>query len=323
MAHRIAVTGGSGFVGREIVRAAKERGVQVTLLSRRAQEATSMVVEGDITTGVGLPAAFRGADTVIHAAGLAHQHRGAPDEAFDAVNREGTRRVILAAAEARVRHVVMLSSVSVYGGSEGAAPLDERAECNPEGPYGVSKLRAEIEAYESARRSSLQLTILRLATVYGAEDPGNLLRLVRAIDTSRFVRIGTRGVRKSLLHRSDAARAVLDAAVARPATGGVFNVVGAVLPLDDIVNCIAITLGSAVPSRGVPRGVALAGTRVLRGVPRLRRSAKSLERWLSDEAFSGITFEDTFGFTPAVSLEEGMRDEVAWYRTQRQQILTA
>lgn len=280
-------------------------------------------MEVDITTGRGLPEAFRGADAVIHAAGLAHQHHGASADAFDAVNRAGTRRVILAAAKAGVPRVVMLSSVSVYGGSHGAPPLDERAACNPDGPYGVSKLRAEIEASECAHRSSVQLITLRLATVYGAEDPGNLLRLIRAIDTSRFLRIGTRAVRKSLLYRSDAARAVLAAVAATIHKSVNFNVVGAVLPIDDIVDCIADTLGRTIPTRGVPRGIAVAGARVLRVIPPLKRGGQSLERWLSDEAYSGAAFENAFGFVPTVSLAEGMRDELAWYRAQRQRVTTA
>ena len=64
----------------------------------------------------------------------------------------------------------------------------------------------------------MALTILRLATLYGEGDPGNVGRLMRTLDRERFLWIGNRRNRKSLLYKGDAARACM-AVAERPASG--------------------------------------------------------------------------------------------------------
>ena len=64
----------------------------------------------------------------------------------------------------------------------------------------------------------MALTILRLATLYGEGDPGNVGRLMRKLDRGRFLWIGDGSNRKSLLYKGDAARACM-AVAERPASG--------------------------------------------------------------------------------------------------------
>ena len=87
-------------------------------------------------------------------------------------------------------------------------PNDENTPCNPVGPYALSKYNAELRAIEIARVSGMALAILRLATLYGEGNPGNVGRLMRALDRGRFLWIGDGSNRKSLLYRGDAARAI-------------------------------------------------------------------------------------------------------------------
>ncbi|MDO9566735.1 MAG: NAD-dependent epimerase/dehydratase family protein [Candidatus Desulfaltia sp.] len=74
---------------------------------------------------------------------------------------------------------------------------DENPPCNPVGPYALSKYNAELRAIEISRESGMALTILRLATLYGEEDPGNVGRLMRTLDRGRFLWIGDGSNRKS------------------------------------------------------------------------------------------------------------------------------
>ncbi|MGI9091631.1 MAG: NAD-dependent epimerase/dehydratase family protein [Gemmatimonadaceae bacterium] len=317
---RIAVTGGTGFIGREIVRQCLARGVSPRVVTRRPDPASrlgpdSELVVADVATGAGLETAFRDCDALIHAAGLAHRHGGAAEGEFRSANSNGCRRVLLAAADAGISRVVLLSSISVYGGSRWHEPVNEGAACLPTTAYGRSKLDGEAEAWRIAQSHSVQLIVLRLATVYGAHDPGNLIRLIRAIDGRRFVRIGAGTVRKSLLHRADAARACLDAALRH--TGGeesTFNVVGGTYSLDVITETIASALGRRLPRGRIPGAVARSGAALVRPIPRFRSAGSAIGRWLADEAYTGDLFEQVFSFRPEVGLSEGIRDEVDWYR---------
>ena len=70
----------------------------------------------------------------------------------------------------------------------------------------------------------MALTILRLATLYGEGDPGNVGRLIRTLDRGRFLWIGDGSNRESLLYKGDAARACM-AVAERPASGiNIYNV---------------------------------------------------------------------------------------------------
>jgi nucleoside-diphosphate-sugar epimerase len=113
--------------------------------------------------------------------------------------------------------LILISSVSVYGPYT-LGLYDENTPCRPVGPYPLSKFHAELRAIEIADKSGMALTILRLATLYGEGDPGNVGRLIRSLDQGRFVWIGDGSNRKSLLYKRDAARACV-AVASSPAAG--------------------------------------------------------------------------------------------------------
>ena len=91
---------------------------------------------------------------MIHVAGLAHIFSLDVNSAekFRQVNEIGTANVVAAAVEAGVGHLILISSVSVYGPyTQGI--YDENTPCNPVGPYALSKYSAELRAIVSAHAS--------------------------------------------------------------------------------------------------------------------------------------------------------------------------
>ena len=104
----VLVTGGTGTLGREVVRAATAAGHHVTIMSRQPAptlEAAPHWATAHLVTGEGLSAAVADVDVVIHAAS---DPRGDP-----AADEEGTRRLALAARAARVPHLVYVSIVGI------------------------------------------------------------------------------------------------------------------------------------------------------------------------------------------------------------------
>lgn len=311
----LAITGGSGFVGREIVHQAVSRGQHVRALTRRAAArlAGVDVFPGDVVTGAGLREAFTGADVVIHAAGLAHQHVAGEQADFARTNGQGCGNVVRAARQCGVARVVLLSSVSVYGGSRSSQTVDETYQPRPVGNYARSKLAGERAAISEAN-GVVGVHILRLATVFGAGDPGNFARLINAIRRRRFIRVGNGMAQKSIIHRRDAARACLTAAATESTTIRCCNVVGGVYNTDYIVSAIAALVATPVAPLRIPSSIATIAATLLHTVPGVpRRIANSLDRWQRNEAYSGAAFECEYGFQPTVSLDEGLAEEVAWY----------
>ena len=157
---RIAVTGGSGLVGRAIVRRLKERHdvVNVDLsdpdpsgVEHSPGEPAASVrhAPADILDLAALTRAIDGVQAIVHAAAIPGPTFGSEDDILK-VNVEGTRNVALAAGKAGARRIVFISSESILGFvfSKGRVrpdylPVDEAHPLAPTEAYGRSKLMAE------------------------------------------------------------------------------------------------------------------------------------------------------------------------------------
>lgn len=329
-AERILITGARGFLGSEIARQLDAAGLAVTALARQwpSEAIPSRHVTrgtGDITDAASIWPLFEGVTTVIHSAGLAHQfgRTATRADAFRQVNVQGTENVLRAAVAANVKHVVLVSSVSVYGG--GADPTDESFPCKPIDPYGISKWQAEQVAREIAEATGIRLTILRMATIFGEGDPGNIGRLMQAIDRGRFIWLGTGANQKSLIYRGDAARACVLAAQSRigsklasPELARIYNVTLPAVRVARIVDALANGLGRPTPRWYIPSplvktiGGGLAACMARRGP--VARMYRTISKWLSDDVYLGEKFERDYQFHPEVSVEEGLRRETEWFR---------
>jgi nucleoside-diphosphate-sugar epimerase len=316
---RMLVLGASGFVGTAAAEAASRAGWAVRGAGGRRPARCADAVSVDLTDPTSLRSACRGAAVVVHAAGLAHVTGAAGRDAdFEAVNVRGTAAVVQAAAAEGVRRLVLVSSVSVYG--EGICPpggFDETAPCRPTSPYGRSKLAAEGIARDAVAGTGLELVVLRLATVYGPGDPGNLARLMRLIDRGRFLWVGTGENLKTLVHVGDVGRALVAAAPVGAPTG-IYNLTAPPVSMASVVAELARTLDRRVPAVRLPAGPCLAAARLLRIFGSRGASvAESLRKWMADDLFNGGRFEQDFGWRPAISLAEGLRGEVAGFRATR------
>lgn len=323
----VLVTGAGGFLGSEIVRQTELSGLRACPSDRHA----SLDIRGleyrkaDVLDSAELRHAMAGVGTVVHAAGLAHIFNPAEGASalFDQINVTGSANVARAAAEAGVHHLVLISSVSVYGRHDGLRSCDETVSCLPEGPYAQSKWRAEQRTADLLRHTDTRLTILRMATIYGEGDPGNVIRLIRAIDRGRFVWIGPGRNRKSLIHREDAARACV-AAVRQPGSGvQTYNVSAPACTMSEVVEAIAGALGRRLPRWHVPAPVALSlsaiGSVLAARRGRLGALHGMVRKWLADDVYDASRFRQAYGFETQVDLAAGMRREVVWGRGREEE----
>lgn len=319
---RLLLTGANGFLGSEIVQQAivANLSVRTTDISPETLSPDVDYRPADILDLSSLNSIFRDVPLVIHAAGLAHifDKTKAANAPFKEINEVGTANVAQAAANAGVKHFILISSVSVYGPFTRGV-YDESKLCCPEGKYAESKYQAELHAIEIAKKSDMALTILRLATLYGEGDPGNVARLMRTIDRGRFIWIGNGSNRKSLLHSQDAARACL-AVVQRPAIGvNIFNVSALPCTMREVVEGLAGALGKHIPPFGIPASLVRGISELFSILPvsRLQNLGATTRKWLADDVYDGRKFEHAFNFQSRVNLAEGLRREVAWYREQQ------
>jgi uncharacterized protein YbjT (DUF2867 family) len=152
---KIAITGGTGFVGRNITRLLVAEGHDVVLIARGV-DTTDPSIRGlatfaplNLDSTAELARAMAGCEAVLHCAGINREH-GA--QTFRNVHIEGTRRVVEAAQKVGARKIVLLSFL--------------RARPNCGSPYHESKWAAE----ELVRHSGLDYTVLKCGVIYGQGD---------------------------------------------------------------------------------------------------------------------------------------------------------
>lgn len=290
-----------------------EAGWQVRGFNRRshAERQGIELIVGDICDPAMVRKACEGVTAIVHAAGLAHVFGSESRDPtfFNAVNEEGTSCLVEAALACGVPHIVLVSSVSVYGEYLGAI-CDETAPCHPQGPYAESKWRGEVRAIERMAKGPSSLTILRFATIYGEGDRGNVAKLIRALDRGLFIWPGSGMNQKSLIYREDAARACL-CALDRALSGiEIFNVSAPPVTMREIVTEICRALGRPIPRLGIPLPVLNAVGAICQRVGDPGNLNHRLEKFIHDDVYVGAKFEATFGFRPMFSLSEGIRRAV-------------
>ncbi len=146
---------------------------------------------------------------MLHAAGMAHlDPKNKKEEAlFYETNVAGTRRLLEKLGAYPPKAFIFISSVAVYGLDAGTG-ITEEAPLAATGAYGKSKIAAEQMLSAWCAERAIPLSILRLPLVYGPAAPGNLQRMIRAIDRKRYVRIGKGDARKSMVNARDIATIV-------------------------------------------------------------------------------------------------------------------
>ena len=194
----IALTGATGFIGRHLLADLTARGYRVRVLLRRPTalpEGAASAVVGDLTRPINMAAALAGVDAVVHSAGLAHAMSGAPEDDYRTLNTEATRKLAEAAARAKVRRFVFLSSIRAQVGPSASCVVGEGDPAAPTDAYGRSKLEAE----RALAEIGLDWVALRPVLVYGAGVKGNMAALLRLARSPYPLPLGGLAARRSLI----------------------------------------------------------------------------------------------------------------------------
>jgi dihydroflavonol-4-reductase len=171
------VTGGTGFVGANVVRALLRRGAEVRALVRPRSDTRNLdsleveLVAGDLRDRTSLEAAIEGCDIVYHVAAMYALWARNPQEIYDS-NVTGTVNMLEAAGQAGVRKVVYTSSVATIGLPKDGTPGTEEVPLPPEdmvSDYKRSKYLAEQEVLKYAQRG-LPVVIVNPSFPVGAWD---------------------------------------------------------------------------------------------------------------------------------------------------------
>ena len=189
----VVLTGGTGFLGKEIVRALRQQGTGVRVLARRAPPAWERIpgvdyAVADLSQPIP-PSALSGADLIIHCAAAT---AGGWDE-HQKHSIDATEHLLRAAATAGVERIIHVSSLAVLAPDNGDGPVREDTSLEPRsrdcGPYVWGKLESERLAVRLAEDLKLDLRVVRpgaLVDYRSFEPPGRLGKRVGNV----FVAVG-------------------------------------------------------------------------------------------------------------------------------------
>lgn len=316
----VFVTGGSGFVGRQLIRDLRAKGYAVRALARSASSVATVQglgagpVRGDLADMAALRAGMQGCAAVIHCA--AHVAMWGPWEEFVRDTIKGTENVLAAARAAGVPRLVHIGTEAVLADGKAIVDADEKRPlpARPNGAYPRSKGEAERRVL-AANDSGLATIVVRPRFIWGAGDTTLLPQFVQAMQGGQWVWFDGGNHRTSTCHiRNVTHGALLAAQFGRP--GGIYFLTdGEPLVFRDFISRLVRTRGVTPPSRTAPLWVADMTAAVcealwtlfrLKGMPPLTRTAVNL--MFREVTVRDLRAREELGYRPVVSVEEGLAE---------------
>jgi nucleoside-diphosphate-sugar epimerase len=318
---KVFVTGGTGFIGGEVVRMLRERGDDVVCLVRNPEKGKRVaglgceLVAGDLGDREAIRAGMAGCDAAIHTAamyevGIPASQRPAMREA----NVAGTEHVLGAALEAKLPKVVYVSTVGI--GSTHGKVIDESYEY-PGGDFTSCYEQTKWEAHQVAKRligEGLPCTIVQPGGVYGPGDTSSIGELLNQFLSGRMPLIPFPDLGICLAHVEDTAAGIV-LALDKGAPGEAYFLSGPATTIREAIGTVAKVSGRKAPKRGMPTPLMKAMIPIGPLVGKMMGQPPNLRELIS--AADGVTFwasnekaQRELGYRPR-GIEAGLRDTLA------------
>ena len=292
----VLITGATGFVGQRLVKAID---ANIKILSRKKQHDFETIVcdfeKGSIPSNT-----LDGIDTVFHLAGFAHDLRDASKikDLYRKVNVDATINLARLAVKSGVKRFVFVSSVKAGGIPPQGVCASEESQSNPDGIYGETKRKAEIELLKIGKESGMHVSIIRPSLVYGPNVKGNLKLMLSGIKKGWFPPLPETGNKRSMIHVDDLVRAILLVADDDRANGEIFIATdGTPHSSRYIYNAMCSALDKSIPKWSVPKILFDMASLVN---PRIKYK---LNKLLGDECYSSAKLE-ALGFKAKKTLKD-------------------
>lgn len=314
------VTGGSGFVGRRLIRDLVARSWQVRALVRSPAAAATVrglgavPVAGDLAAVAAMADAMRGCATVFHAA--ARVALWGDWDGFERDTVQGTANVLAAAREAGVPCFVHVGTEAVLADGGPIVNADETVPipATPNGPYPRSKALAE-QLVVAANGPALRTVVVRPRLIWGEDDTVLLPQLVAAMKAGLWVWFGDRHHRTSTCNVANVSHGLQLAAGRGRGGEAYFLTDGPPVEMESFITRLVATQGVTAPLFRAPLwvadAIAASGEAVWPLLGRLIAPEPPLPRTAVNLFFREVTVSDAkarreLGYAPVVSIEEGL-----------------
>lgn len=306
----VLVTGAGGFIGSHLVEKLVEAGAKVramvhynaigrSWLDDSPHRGDFEVVAGDVTDRDSVMAAVRGREVVFHLAALiAIPYSYQAPASYVRTNIEGTLNVLSAARDLGVKRLVHTSTSETYGTAR-TTPIGEDHPLQGQSPYAATKIGAD-KLVESFHLSfGVPVVTVRPFNTYGPRQSARAVipTIITQALAGGTVKLGNLRPTRDLNYVDNTVAGFLAAATAQAAVGRVVNLgSGQEISIGDLAKKIIALCGSK--------------SKIVSDEDRVRPEGSEVQRLLADISLA----KELLGWTPRVSLEEGLERTVAWFR---------
>lgn len=302
----VAITGGTGFIGRHLIARHCARGDQVRFLTRHPpheQIAGATAHIGDLCASPDDLRRFAGgADVLYHCA--AELHREAE---MSKTNVQGTAN-LLAAAGDNLGRWIQLSSTGVYG-SRSSGDVDEDTEVMPANAYETTKSAADALLFDAAMHRNFPCVVVRPSNVYGTDMPNqSLFHLIRMIDRGLFFFIGRPGAVANYVAVENVIDALELCATAKLPENGRSYIVSDHRTIEELVRVFATALGKNAPRHRLPEALVRAVARVGSIASGFPLTPSRVDALTNRTIFRINRITTELGYKNRISMESGMSE---------------
>lgn len=308
---KVLVTGAGGFIGSQLAERLVALGAETRAmvhynalgsrgwLDRSPLAARMQIVAGDITDAHSVRAAMEGCDTVFHLAALiAIPYSYRAPFSYVRTNVEGTLNVLQSARDLGVRRVLHTSTSEVYGTAL-RVPIDEEHPLQGQSPYSASKIGADKMAEAFYRSFDVPVVTVRPFNTFGPRQSARAVipTIIGQCLRGSEVRLGNLTPTRDLNYVENTVSGFIAAATGGPETlGQAYNFgSGVEISIGDLAKLIGRLMGKKIGLRTEQE--------------RLRPDKSEVDRLLADNTRASAAF----GWSPAVSLEEGLARTIEWF----------
>jgi nucleoside-diphosphate-sugar epimerase len=306
---KILVTGATGFLGKRLSLALTQKGYSVLGSVRQphvAEAAVQVVTIGQLGAETDWQQAVVNCDVVIHTAARVHiqnsQNLPADRQLFQLINVDGTLNLARQAAAYGVKRFIFLSTIKVNGERTALGhPFRATDVPNPQDPYGLSKLDAEVGLREIAQKTGMEVVIIRPPLIYGRGVKGNFQTLLRLVSQRVPLPFGCITLNRRSFVGLDNLISLITVCLSHP---GAANQTFLVSDNEDVSTAELLTrLGKAVNRSPVLLPVSL---NCLKWLMKLLRKPEAFEKIAGTLQVDISATCERLGWQPSVSLNEGL-----------------
>lgn len=310
----ILVTGAGGFIGNALIHHLQKASANNVIgIFRQNQtelpKAIQQIIIQNLTPETDWHEALHEIDCIIHLAGRAHILQEAttkPLEEFRKTNTETTVQLAQQAAKNNVKRLIFISSIGVNGNKNKQSFSVQSIE-NPVDDYAKSKYEAEIKLKAIAKKTNLEIVIIRPPLVYGADAPGNFKRLLNLIDKGYYLPLASTKNKRSFVALENLID-LISICISHPRAKNQLFLVSddSDLSTAEFIRLIAISMEKPVRLFSIP-------ARLLELIVLITRKKKIANSLLSSLTLDITHTKETLGWLPPISMDRAMRLAVAKY----------